>query len=150
MDVGAILRTLRHNGQPYAGVNVLVLWMSAVESGYMSPHWMTLSYVRKGEHGSMVVYADCMTRVEHTDKGEDVERQIPFLKAYTRVQRGADCKPARALLREAGTEAPGAGAHRVRRTVLRRDECRDPPRRCARLLFAEAPFHQHAALRQIL
>ena len=28
---GRITRPLRHNGQPYSGINVLVLWVSAVE-----------------------------------------------------------------------------------------------------------------------
>jgi antirestriction protein ArdC len=39
--------------------------------------------VRKGERGSLVVFADRFTRTETSDKGEDIERQIPFLKAYT-------------------------------------------------------------------
>ena len=52
--------------------------------------WMILwaafgltSLLVKGEHGSTVVYANRITRTETTDKGEDVEREIPFLKAYT-------------------------------------------------------------------
>jgi antirestriction protein ArdC len=39
--------------------------------------------VRKGEKGELVVYADRIVRAETNDKGEDVERQIPFLKGYT-------------------------------------------------------------------
>ena len=39
--------------------------------------------MRKGEHGELVVYADRITRTETNDKGEDVERAIPFLKGYT-------------------------------------------------------------------
>jgi antirestriction protein ArdC len=39
--------------------------------------------VRKGEHGATVVYANRFTRTETDAKGEDVERSIPFLKAYT-------------------------------------------------------------------
>jgi antirestriction protein ArdC len=40
--------------------------------------------VRKGEHGSLVVYADRIIRTE-TDAatGEDAERAIPFMKGYT-------------------------------------------------------------------
>jgi antirestriction protein ArdC len=40
--------------------------------------------VRKGEHGSLVVYASKITRTE-TDEGtgEENERDIPFLKGYT-------------------------------------------------------------------
>jgi antirestriction protein ArdC len=39
--------------------------------------------VRKGEHGSLVVYANTVTKTETNDKGEDEEREIPFLKGYT-------------------------------------------------------------------
>jgi len=81
---------VRHNGIPYRGVNVLILWGEALGKGYSSPVWMTFKQalalgvsVRKGEHGSMVVYADRFTRVETDVNGNDVEREIPFLKAYT-------------------------------------------------------------------
>lgn len=39
--------------------------------------------MRKGEHGSLVVYANSVTRTETNDAGEDVERVIPFMKGYT-------------------------------------------------------------------
>ena len=40
--------------------------------------------MRKGEHGSLVVYADKIIRTE-TDAatGEEAERAIPFMKGYT-------------------------------------------------------------------
>ena len=42
------------------------------------------AHVRKGEKGSLVVYANAITRTEHDDKtGEDVEREIPYMKGYT-------------------------------------------------------------------
>jgi len=81
---------VRHNGLPYRGVNVLILWGEALSKGYSSPVWTTFKqalalggYVRKGEHGSMVVYADRFTRIETDVNGHDVEREIRFLKAYT-------------------------------------------------------------------
>jgi antirestriction protein ArdC len=88
---GFVSRPLRHNGQPYAGINVLTLWASAMERGYAAPIWMTFKQalelgaaVRKGEKGSPVVYASSIQRNERDEKtGEDVERDIPFLKAYT-------------------------------------------------------------------
>ena len=44
----------------------------------------TRAHVRKGEKGCLVVYANAITRTEHDDAtGEDVEREIPFLKGYT-------------------------------------------------------------------
>ena len=40
--------------------------------------------VRKGEKGSMVVYANAITKTETDAKTEeDIERRIPFLKSYT-------------------------------------------------------------------
>jgi antirestriction protein ArdC len=87
---GRITRPLRANGQPYKGVNVLMLWGDAVLKGFACPIWMTYrqatelqGQVRKGEHGSLVVYADRVLRTETADNGEDVEREIPFLKGYT-------------------------------------------------------------------
>ena len=38
---------------------------------------------QKGETGELVVYAERITRTETDDKGEEVEREIPFLKGYT-------------------------------------------------------------------
>ena len=32
---------LRHNGQGYRGINVLILWGQAQEAGYSSAYWMT-------------------------------------------------------------------------------------------------------------
>src|SRR5581483_873672 len=39
-------------------------------------------HVRKGERGEMIVFASRMTRTETTEKGEETEREIPFLKGY--------------------------------------------------------------------
>lgn len=88
---GPVTRPLRHNGQPYAGINILTLWCAAYERGYSAPIWMTFKQalelgaaVRKGEKGSPVVYASKLTRSETDDAtGETSERDIPFLKAYT-------------------------------------------------------------------
>ena len=80
----------RHNGVPYRGINVLVLWGEALDKGYGSTIWMTFKqalalggHVRRGEHGSAIVYADRLIRTETDERGEDIEREIPFLKAYT-------------------------------------------------------------------
>ncbi len=37
----------------------------------------------RGETGELVVYADRITRTETDNKGEEIEREIPFLKGYT-------------------------------------------------------------------
>ncbi|ANH09247.1 ArdC family protein [Shinella sp. HZN7] len=87
---GRITRPLRHNGQPYTGLNVLLLWSESIASGFMSATWMTLrqanelgAHVRKGESGATVVYASRFTKTEKDADGGEVERDIPFLKAYT-------------------------------------------------------------------
>ena len=88
---GRITRPLRHNGIPYAGINVVMLWSSAVAQGFAAPIWMTFrqakelgGFVKKGEKGSLVVYANTITRTEtDADTGEDEEREIPFMKGYS-------------------------------------------------------------------
>ncbi len=90
-SAGRITRPLRGNGIPYRGINVVMLWSEAMEKGYAAPIWMTFKQaielkgnVRKGEKGSLVVYADKITRTE-TDAatGEENEFAIPFIKGYT-------------------------------------------------------------------
>ncbi len=88
---GRITKPLRHNGQPYNGINILMLWSAAVTEGYSAPIWMTFrqakelgANVRKGEKGELVVYANTITRTEHDEEtGEDTEQAIPFMKGYT-------------------------------------------------------------------
>lgn len=87
---GRITRPLRHGGKPYQGINVLLLWCEAVEKSYSAPIWMTYrqaaelgAQVRKGEHGSLVVYADRYTKTETDERGQESEREIPFMKGYT-------------------------------------------------------------------
>ena len=87
---GRILRPLRACGTPYRGVNVLSLWLAATEKGYQSPHWLTFNQakdhggcVRKGEHGSLVVYANSVTKTETDAGGETIEHDIYFMKGYT-------------------------------------------------------------------
>jgi antirestriction protein ArdC len=87
---GKITRPLRHNGTPYRGMNILLLWGDAMEKGYTAPIWMTFKQalelkacIRKGEHGSLVVFANTVTKSEKNDAGEDVEFDIPFMKGYT-------------------------------------------------------------------
>ena len=88
--IGRVTRPLRHNGLPYSGMNVLLLWSEAMARGYVSPVWMTFKQaielggaVRKGETGSMVVFASRFTKAEADGHGGEIEREIPFLKAYT-------------------------------------------------------------------
>jgi antirestriction protein ArdC len=89
-QAGPVSRPLRVEGQPYRGVNVIMLWSAAIEKGYACPIWMTYKQaaeldgqVRKGERGSLVVYASSFTKTVADDQGDAVEQEIPFMKGYT-------------------------------------------------------------------
>jgi antirestriction protein ArdC len=86
---------LRHNGIPYKGINVVMLWSASVVKGYACPLWLTFKqalelggHVKKGETGELVVDADRITRTGTGDKGEESEREIPFPKGYTVFNAG--------------------------------------------------------------
>jgi antirestriction protein ArdC len=88
---GRVVLPLRHNGIAYRGVNIITLWMTSLAKGYSAPIWMTFKQaidlgacVRKGEKGSLTVYADKITRTE-TDSatGEECPNQIHYMKGYT-------------------------------------------------------------------
>ncbi len=81
---------LRDNGQPYGGVNVLVLWAAAQAKGYTAPTWMTFNQakrhggaVRKGEKSQTVVYAKTYPK-RKTDPvtGDEKEERVGFLRRY--------------------------------------------------------------------
>ena len=86
---GRITRPLRSNGEPYRGINVLMLWDAAESRGFTCPIWMTFQqalqfggHVRKGEHSTPVVYASTFTKPETNEAGEEIDATIPFLKEY--------------------------------------------------------------------
>ena len=87
---GRITRPLRHNGIPYKGINVVMLWGVATENGYASPLWLTFKQaielggnVRKGERSELVVYANRITCTETSENSDEQLREIPFMKGYT-------------------------------------------------------------------
>jgi antirestriction protein ArdC len=81
--------TQRH----YSGVNVLILWGAVIERGFVGQSWLTFRQalslggnVRKGEHGTTVVYADRFTPEDERRRAErdgDEPGAIPFLKRFT-------------------------------------------------------------------
>lgn len=91
MATSGQVRPLRATGQPYRGINVLLLWIEAQASGFVSPSWMTYkqaqaldAQVRKGEHGATVVYYGDSTKTVYDDaSGENREQGFRFLKTYT-------------------------------------------------------------------
>lgn len=87
---GRISRPLRHCGKPYNGINILMLWAAAELKGYSCPFWLTFQqakqlggHIKKGEHGSLVVYASTFTKKEQSEDGQETKEEIPFLKEYT-------------------------------------------------------------------
>ncbi|PTW63171.1 antirestriction protein ArdC [Breoghania corrubedonensis] len=77
----------------YSGINVLLLWGAVIERGFSGQSWLTFRQalslggnVRKGEHGTTVVYADRFVPEEEKrrarETGEDAQA-IPFLKRFT-------------------------------------------------------------------
>lgn len=87
---GPISRPLRSMGKPYRGINVIMLWASAMERGFSCLIWITYKQaqeqggqVRKGEKGFLVIYADTFTKKDANEQGESVETEIPFMKGYT-------------------------------------------------------------------
>lgn len=85
-----VMRPLRANGEPYRGINVLMLWLESQAKGYQAPTWMTFNkaaqlggHVRKGEHGCQVVKGDTFQKTEKDDQGKDVTRGISYLKFFT-------------------------------------------------------------------
>jgi len=88
---GRIMLPLRHNRVGYRGMNILTLWIAALDHGYRAPVWMTFKQaidlggaVRRGEKGHLVVYADSITRTEvDTQTGEESEHEIHYMKGYT-------------------------------------------------------------------
>jgi antirestriction protein ArdC len=88
-QAGPVSRPLRAGGQAYRGINVIMLWAAAMEKNYSCPLWLTYrqaaelgGQVRKGEKGSLVVYANEIVRTDTDESGADVEVKIPFMKGY--------------------------------------------------------------------
>ncbi|GLK82707.1 hypothetical protein GCM10017653_07760 [Ancylobacter defluvii] len=55
-------------GRKYSGINILILWDAVIEHGFSTQTWLTFRQalglggsVRKGEHGTTVVYAGRFT-----------------------------------------------------------------------------------------
>jgi len=98
LAAGRITRPLRHNGEAYKGINILMLWASAELQGFDCPFWLTFQqakelggFVKKGEHGSPVVYASTFKKKDEGKNGEEVDAEIPFLKQYT-VFNASQCE----------------------------------------------------------
>jgi antirestriction protein ArdC len=80
-------------GRRYAGINVLILWGAVIEHGFPEQSWLTFRQalslggnVRRGEHGTTVVYADRFIpedeKTRAAETGEEPQA-VPFLKRHT-------------------------------------------------------------------
>ena len=88
-------------GRQYSGINVLILWGSVIEHGFPGQSWLTFRQalalggnVRKGEHGTTVVYADRFVPDDETKRAHETGEEaqaIPFLKRFT-VFNAAQCE----------------------------------------------------------
>ena len=86
---------LRHNGQPYRGINVMVLWMAMTTKGYTSPHFMTYkqaaalgTQVHRGERATTVTYSDTIRRIEEKPDGTKEDRSVWLLRSYAVFNAG--------------------------------------------------------------
>jgi antirestriction protein ArdC len=101
-------------GRCYSGINVLILWGSVVEQGFPVQSWVTFrqalglgGHVRKGEHGTTVVYADQFTPEDEKRRAQETGEEaqsIRFLKRFT-VFNAAQCD---GLSDDVTTAAPAA------------------------------------------
>ena len=77
----------------YRGINILILWGSVIEHGFPVQGWLTFRQalglggnVRKGEHGTTVVYADRFIPDDEKKRAQETGEEaqaIPFLKRFT-------------------------------------------------------------------
>lgn len=110
---------LRHNGEPYRGVNVVSLYVMQSAMGYTSPYWLSFKQaieyggcVRKGESGTMVVYANTFKKTTVAADGSEEDETIPFLKAYY-VFNAGQCDNLPARFNPTETVAPVPEVNRI-------------------------------------
>src|SRR5690348_8962273 len=79
-------------GRFYSGINVLILWGAVIERDFPAQSWLTFRQalglggnVRRGEHGTTVVYADRFIPEDEKNRAAetgDEPQAIPFLKRF--------------------------------------------------------------------
>jgi antirestriction protein ArdC len=99
-------------GRAYSGINILILWGAVVEHGFSGQGWLTFrqalslgGHVRKGEHGTTVVFADSFVTENEKQRAFEAGQEaqaIPFLKRFT-VFNTAQCED---LPEDIATEMP--------------------------------------------
>lgn len=87
-DVSGACLPLRHNGEAYKGINILMLWATAHVKGFSSARWMTFKQalelggnVIKGQRATKSVFYGSIEREdENAPKGDESKRRIRFAK----------------------------------------------------------------------
>lgn len=92
---GSLLPANLTTGRLYRGINVLLLNLRQMASGYPSSHWLTFQQaqtvgarVRKGERGTRIVFFKLLERDDDSAPGqaandEGARRVIPLLRSFT-------------------------------------------------------------------
>ncbi|MHB2266267.1 ArdC family protein [Aliihoeflea sp. PC F10.4] len=106
-------------GRQYSGINILILWGAVIEHGYAGQSWLTYlqakslgGKVRKGEHGTVIVYADRFIPDDERERAREASEEphaIPFLKRFT-VFNAAQCE---GLPEDVAIEAPPPPPHMI-------------------------------------
>jgi antirestriction protein ArdC len=88
-------------GRLYSGINVLILWGAVIQRSFPAQSWLTFRQalglggnVRKGEHGTTVVYADRSIPADERKRAAetgDEPQAIPFLQRFA-VFNVAQCE----------------------------------------------------------
>ncbi|WP_458792672.1 ArdC family protein [Yoonia sp. MH D7] len=97
-DKGGASFPLRHNGEAYNGINILMLWATAADRGYNSAHWMTFNQaaelggkVKKGEKcARSVFYGSFEKEGEQTEGNSEGEGKTRIAYAKTNNVFNAD------------------------------------------------------------
>lgn len=88
-DAPGVSLPLRHNAIAYRGINILMLWITAMDRGYTSNRWMTYRQalelggcVRKGEKTTRTIFYGTFEQDDgaNDDVAIDAKRQIGFAK----------------------------------------------------------------------
>ena len=154
---GEVSRPLRFNGVPYRGINIVLLWVAAMRQRFSCPLWMTYKQavelggqVRRGEKGSLVVYAD----TDHASADRRKRRgansaRCPSSRATPSSTASRSMACHRAYYAQAERHDSPSRANRACRAILREHRSRHPARRRPRLLLTLRRLHPDATLREL-
>jgi antirestriction protein ArdC len=80
----------RVTGEPYRGINVLLLWMAAQARGFGGKTWMTFNQakelgasVRKGEKSTHIVFFKTLDVTRTDAAGVETADKVPMLRGYS-------------------------------------------------------------------